>query len=164
MEETSSSVQSDTPLIESEGGSPVAKVVHLVFSNAAPGKGAEYREWYLETHIPELMHLAPFQAAQFFEVVGEEDGGAPSQWRFLTVLEVDDAPSERQALAEATDNPPVPHPPGPLGFLEPARSLMTDGRQHFYFRALSERFEPTIPEGDRHVSGEIDVTPRSLPR
>jgi len=40
----------------------------IVYTNFEPGREAEFHEWYENTHLPEVLALGPFKAAQRFAV------------------------------------------------------------------------------------------------
>lgn len=68
----------------------------LVFSNAAEGRDAEFNTWYDEVHLGEVLELAPFVAAQRYEVVDAQM--MPDQpHRYLAVYEFEGPADEAVA-------------------------------------------------------------------
>jgi len=73
------------------------KYVMVVLSNPTAGKEEEYNRWYDETHLPQVLTVPGFVAAQRFRCV--QGMGRPVPAQYLALYEVEtDAPSA--ALAD----------------------------------------------------------------
>jgi hypothetical protein len=59
--------------------------VLLALTNPVEGKDEEFRTWYWETHIPEILELPGFVAARRYRTA--ESAGAP--YRYATIYEVE---------------------------------------------------------------------------
>ena len=57
----------------------------VVYSNATPGQDEEFNRWYDEVHIPEILALGPFTAAQRFRI--EDSPGFEEKHRYLAIYE-----------------------------------------------------------------------------
>ena len=60
----------------------------LVLSNPVDGREREYNDWYDNTHLPEVLSVDGFTAAQRFAVNGEAAAGT-SQYRYVALYELD---------------------------------------------------------------------------
>jgi len=81
--------------------------IQTVRSKALAGREAEYREWYLGTHIPDLLSLDGFVSADLHRMVTAE--GAPAEFLCIYVLETNDLPA-LQATMMAAGATTVPSP------------------------------------------------------
>ena len=73
----------------------------VVFSNAVPGKDAEFSDWYDKVHLKEVLEVKGIRAAQRFEV-GETQimEGTPPPGRYLAIYEIEgDLKEATNALA-----------------------------------------------------------------
>ena len=57
----------------------------VVYTNATPGQDDEFNRWYDEVHIPEILALGPFTAAQRFQI--EDVPGFEEKHRYLAIYE-----------------------------------------------------------------------------
>lgn len=64
----------------------MAKHVLVVLTNAANGRDDEFNDWYDNIHVPEILALPGFLAAQRFRVGEAQIGPAPSH-RYLALYE-----------------------------------------------------------------------------
>jgi hypothetical protein len=71
---------------------PMAKYTLVVLSNANAGKDAEYNEWYNKVHIPDVLNVPGFAAAQRFELADAQldKSNRPHRYLALYELETDD--------------------------------------------------------------------------
>ena len=88
------------------------KGVLIVMTEPLEGKDQEYNEWYDNDHIPALLKVPGFAAAQRFVAVPWMNGEMPDR-RYLTLYEFDtDVESVKEANLEARkacthETPPV---------------------------------------------------------
>jgi hypothetical protein len=104
--------------------------VFLAFTDPAPGREDEYHDWYLNTHIPEVLESLAWTDAQRYELAepaAQRSGQDP--YRGCLVWYTVDRP-ESEILT-----PVSPEPPHPAGFSYPWRP---DSRVWAYTR-IGER-------------------------
>lgn len=80
----------------------MAKHLVLVFTNPEEGREAEFNAWYDDVHLPDVLSVAGFSAAQRFVAATGARGERPDQ-QYLAVYEVDtdDLPAALEALRGA---------------------------------------------------------------
>lgn len=66
--------------------------VLLALVNPVEGRDEDFREWYWNTHIPEVLKLPGFVAAQRYRF-GSETAGRASH-RYATIYEIEGSASE----------------------------------------------------------------------
>ncbi len=73
----------------------------VVFSNAVPGKDAEFNDWYDKVHLKEVLEVRGIEAAQRFEVAETQImEGEPPPSRYLAIYEIEgDLKEAANALA-----------------------------------------------------------------
>lgn len=59
----------------------------IALSNPVPGKDAEYRDWYLETHLSEVRAVPGVKSARAYILAGPAGPAAP--FRYATIYEID---------------------------------------------------------------------------
>ena len=59
----------------------------ITLVNSAPGRDDEFREWYWDTHVVEVLALPGFVAAHRLRLAEEPGGAAP--FRYATIYEVE---------------------------------------------------------------------------
>ncbi|MCS5736059.1 DUF4286 family protein [Herbiconiux daphne] len=69
-----------------------AREVLIGLVNPVEGKDEEFRTWYWQTHIPEVLTVPGFVGAQCYRLDGEPGQGAP--YRYATVYEVEGSAAE----------------------------------------------------------------------
>ncbi|MBV9843303.1 MAG: hypothetical protein JOY99_17500 [Sphingomonadaceae bacterium] len=69
-------------------------VIFVVLTNATEGDDDDFNGWYSDQHIPDVLAVPGFIAAQRFKVAAETAGKA-SPWRYLSLYEV--APEDLDA-------------------------------------------------------------------
>jgi hypothetical protein len=68
----------------------MAKYTFVVLSNpTTPGQEAEYNEWYNKIHIPDVLNVPGFVAAQRFKVADAQLGDGSPAHRYLALYEID---------------------------------------------------------------------------
>jgi len=68
----------------------MAKYTFVVLSNpTTPGQEAEYNEWYNKIHIPDVLNVPGFVAAQRFTLADAQLGDGPHAHRYLALYEID---------------------------------------------------------------------------
>lgn len=61
----------------------------MVFTNAVPGREAEFSKWYSDVHVPDVCRAAPeIKSAQRFELNPIALLEGQSGWGYLTVYEI----------------------------------------------------------------------------
>lgn len=63
------------------------------------GREAEYQEWYLAVHIPELLSLPGFVSANLHRMVAPE--GAPAEFLCVYTIETSDIAAVQAAMVTA---------------------------------------------------------------
>jgi hypothetical protein len=77
---------------------PKCKIIAL--TNPAPGKEAEYHDWYQHTHLPEMLSFPGANSAQRFKLVAKMMGADPNQYLAIYDIEVDDPMAFLAAVGE----------------------------------------------------------------
>ncbi|WP_329240194.1 hypothetical protein OG417_39645 [Actinoallomurus sp. NBC_01490] len=119
----------------------MSKHVLLVFTNPQPGREEEFNSWYDEVHLPDVLGIPGYQAAQrFVAKTGLHD--EKPEHRYLTIYEIDeeDLPTAlsnlREGLAHAESSDAM------------APALITYG-----FTAVADRVEAgdtrSVPDRNR---------------
>lgn len=68
----------------------MAKYTFVVMSNpTTPGQEAEYNEWYNKIHIPDVLNVPGFVAAQRFKLAEAQFGDGPRAHRYLALYEIE---------------------------------------------------------------------------
>ena len=68
----------------------MAKYTFVVLSNSTtPGQEAEYNEWYNKIHIPDVLNVPGFVAAQRFKVADAQLDGYSGAHRYLALYEIE---------------------------------------------------------------------------
>jgi hypothetical protein len=78
---------------------PITTYIQTVHSRALDGREAEYREWYLTTHIPELLSLPGFVSADLHRMIAP--AGAPAQFLCIYTIETSDFSAVQAAMVAA---------------------------------------------------------------
>jgi hypothetical protein len=106
----------------------MARFQLIIFTNAKPGRDAEYNDWYDKVHMDDLLAMDGVVAGQRFRTRGE------SRWRYGSVFELEC--EDPNALAA-----------------EMARRCLT-GEMSFSDAVDLETVQVTVlePNGERHVA------------
>ena len=68
----------------------MAKYVFVVMSNpTTPGQEAEYNEWYNKIHIPDVLNVPGFVAAQRFKLADTQFADGKPAHRYLALYEIE---------------------------------------------------------------------------
>jgi hypothetical protein len=68
----------------------MAKYTFVVLSNpTTPAQEAEYNEWYNKIHIPDVLNVPGFVAAQRFTLADAQLGDGPHAHRYLALYEIE---------------------------------------------------------------------------
>ena len=70
--------------------------IQTVRSRALGGREAEYRDWYLTTHIPELLAVPGFVAADLHRMIAPE--GSPAEFLCIYTIETSNLPAVQAAM------------------------------------------------------------------
>src|SRR5664280_2187308 len=83
----------------------MARHTFVVFTNAVEGQEDEYNDWYNDQHLPDVLNVEGFVAAQRFRL-SDTDAGQEFPHRYLALYEVetDDLDKVTLALSEAGDS------------------------------------------------------------
>jgi hypothetical protein len=68
----------------------------LTLVNPVEGRDEEFRSWYWETHIPEVLQLPGFVAARPLRLT--EEPGGPAPFRYATIYEIEGSAAEARNL------------------------------------------------------------------
>jgi hypothetical protein len=78
----------------------------ISFNNAEPGKDEAFNDWYDNQHVPDILRIRHFEAAQRFRI--EADASSPDfPYSYMTIYEVESDTIEEAtaALAEKRGTP-----------------------------------------------------------
>jgi hypothetical protein len=67
----------------------MSRYVFVVLTNAAGGRDDEFNQWYNNQHLPDVLKIPGFVAAQRFSIAGAQIDGPTSPWRYLALYELD---------------------------------------------------------------------------
>lgn len=81
----------------------MSKHLLMVFTSPRPGREDEYNAWYNDVHLPDVLGVAGFTAAQRFAALPGMRGEQPEHG-YLAVYEIgqEDLPAAMTALRQAT--------------------------------------------------------------
>jgi hypothetical protein len=65
------------------------KYTFVVLTNPVAGKEDEYNKWYNGQHIPDILNIPGFAAAQRFCVADHQMGSAPAKQKYLALYEIE---------------------------------------------------------------------------
>ena len=82
----------------------------VVLTNAVPGREAEFNDWYTNRHIPDVLTVPGFVAAQRFELSEQQRRDPPYPWQYVAIYEAetDDLSKTINALKERSGSPSMP--------------------------------------------------------
>ena len=77
------------------------KHILLVLSNAVEGSDDAFNTWYTGTHLPDVLKVHGFSAAQRFRISDTQMNDNATPYKYLAIYEVDEEqlPAVRDALA-----------------------------------------------------------------
>jgi hypothetical protein len=77
------------------------KHILLVLSNAVEGSDHAFNTWYDGTHLPDVLKVHGFSAAQRFRISDTQMNGDAAPYKYLAIYEVDEEklPAVKDALA-----------------------------------------------------------------
>jgi hypothetical protein len=78
----------DTRRQPSRRRSAMAKYTFVVLTNPTEGKEAEYNKWYNGQHIPDVLNVPGFVAAQRFKLA-DAQMGATNPYKYLALYEIE---------------------------------------------------------------------------
>jgi len=67
----------------------MAKYTFVVLTNPTAGKDAEFNEWYNKVHIPDVLNVPGFVAAQRFKLADVQFGDSERDHRYLALYEIE---------------------------------------------------------------------------
>jgi hypothetical protein len=72
------------------------KALHVVQTNARPGRLDEFNEWYDTVHIPDVLSIPGVLSARRYQLAQTQLGRASREYpyRFLTLYELEDDAAE----------------------------------------------------------------------
>jgi hypothetical protein len=77
----------------------MTKHVFLSLLNAQRGKDEQFSDWYRDVHLPDVLTIPGFVAAQRFKLSSAQLPGMEGRWQYLVIYEIDGL-SPDAALAE----------------------------------------------------------------
>lgn len=109
----------------------MSKYVFLVLTNTSGGRDDEFNEWYNKQHIPDVLNIPGFVAAQRFRLADAQMGRTESPWRYLAIyeLETDDLAGALKDLTARVGTPAMVM----------SESLETKGIGTYVFSPIAER-------------------------
>lgn len=69
----------------------MARYVFVVLTNASGGRDDEFNDWYNGRHIPDVLQIPGFVAAQRFRLADAQMNDMSSPWRYLALYEIETA-------------------------------------------------------------------------
>jgi len=84
----------------------MARHSFVVFSDPMPGRETEYNDWYDTQHMPDVLKVPGFIAAQRFRLQGDGPGGC----RYMAIYEIesDDIAAAMQELTSRAGTAAMP--------------------------------------------------------
>jgi len=67
----------------------MSKYCFVVLTNASGGRDEEFNRWYNNQHIPDVLKIPGFVAAQRFKLADAQMEGSTSAWRYLALYEIE---------------------------------------------------------------------------
>lgn len=61
----------------------------IVFTNPTEGKEQEFDEWYMNTHMPDVMKVPGFVSGQRFTWAHAQAREYAETWRYMTILDIE---------------------------------------------------------------------------
>ncbi|MDA3630739.1 hypothetical protein OU415_35305 [Saccharopolyspora sp. WRP15-2] len=61
----------------------------VVFTKPIEGREAEYNEWYDDQHVPDVLNVPGFVAAQRFRLASDQRMPGPLEWEYLAIYEIE---------------------------------------------------------------------------
>jgi hypothetical protein len=87
----------------------MAKYVFVVLTNPVAGREDEFNAWYDNQHLPDVLKVEGFVAAQRFKLTPEGDKpDAPHRYLALYEIETDDLARTQAALSAVAGSPAMP--------------------------------------------------------
>lgn len=85
----------------------MSRHVFVVLTNASGGRDEEFNEWYNRQHIPDVLQIPGFVAAQRFRLGPAQMEGQNSAWRYCALyeLETDDVAGALKELGARVGTP-----------------------------------------------------------
>jgi len=85
----------------------------VVFVNPAEGQDDTFNEWYMSTHLPDVLKVPGFVSGQRFELAHAQRSQPPHPWKYMTVfqLETDDLRGTIDELMARANTPAMPLSP-----------------------------------------------------
>ena len=89
----------------------MARYVVIVLSNPVPGKEAEFKRWYVELHIPDILRVPGFVSGKLLPAAALQPAlQKDKRWNYLALFEAetDDLASVIAALNTRVNTPEMP--------------------------------------------------------
>ncbi len=61
----------------------------VVFTNPVEGREEEFDDWYMNTHMPDVMRVPGFVSGQRYAWSHAQARQYPQSWRYMTILEIE---------------------------------------------------------------------------
>jgi hypothetical protein len=84
-------------------GNGIARYQFIVLTCAKPGREADFRRWYEEQHLPDVVKVDGIVSGQLFDIgyQGDVDIGAPA-WNTLAIYEIETDGDPANVVAHLT--------------------------------------------------------------
>lgn len=86
----------------------MAKHILVVLSNCSEGTDDAFNNWYTNTHLPDVIRVPGFSAAQRFRISDTQmagDGDTPYKYLAIYEVDADEVTVPRDGLRETSANP-----------------------------------------------------------
>lgn len=77
------------PKLNNHAERKMATHTYFVFTNAEPGREAEFEAWYDNRHIPDLLRVPGVVSARRFELSSVQRTDMTHPYRYVTLYEID---------------------------------------------------------------------------
>lgn len=86
----------------------MAKHMLVVFSKATPGREDEYNSWYQNQHLPDVLNVPGFRAAQRYRLQGPAGDDGRTRYLALYEVETNDLAGAMDELTKRAGTPAMP--------------------------------------------------------
>jgi hypothetical protein len=107
------------------------KYTFVVLTNPVAGKEDEYNKWYNGQHIPDVLNVPGFVAAQRFKLTDAQMAGATAKHKYLALYEIE-TDDLAGALKQLRDR-------GVSGEIVPSDAIDTKNVGAFVFQPVAEK-------------------------
>jgi hypothetical protein len=110
--------------------SAVKKYSFVVLTNPAPGKEAEYNDWYTNQHLRDLVRIPGIVAAQRYKLADKQRREPPYPHKYMAIYEVetDDLGAVIKEIGKRSGTSEMP-----------TSTAIASGTSAFFFEPMTER-------------------------